>query len=195
MQEVYIFEGPDMTGKTNIAKAFASQMRIPYYKNTRDASAFSKGSTREEFVLGMSKWADPYLIDFLQQTGYGTILDRNYPSEWVYSRCFNRETNDELTMNLDDGFSKLGATIILCRRRSYEGITDDIFPDQIKEEQLQKLDKLYEDFSKITKCKVVTIWTDDFECVSNGEKHWNTENQSEAIFAEITKQRQGVKTL
>lgn len=174
-----------MTGKTNIAKALSSLTGIPYYKNKGDASAFAENATREEFILGMSKWADPYLVDFLQQTGHSAILDRNYPSEWVYSRCFNRKTDDNLTMALDTGFSTLNATIILCRRKSYAGISDDIFPDAIKQEQLEKLDSLYEEFSKLTQCRVVTLWTDQF---SNTNTPWDIQEQLKTLVSSLGEQ-------
>lgn len=151
------FEGPDRCGKSEIAAELSRQTSVPVFKNSgewftdlRDPSYF-----KNLLVYGAT-----FLADFMQQTGVDVIMDRNYASEWVYSRYFNRETNEEILRKVDDKFAASGGKIVICRRKSYNGIRDDLH-DYIDADTLQGLDSLYEEFTSWTSCEVLTVWVDD----------------------------------
>lgn len=146
-----------MTGKTQIAQELSRQLDVPYFKNSgewftdlRDPSYF-----KNLLVYGAT-----FLTDFLHQTGASVIMDRNYASEWVYSRYFNRETNDEILRKVDEKFAEAGGKIVICRRKSYNGIRDDLH-SYIDSHALEGIDSLYEEFTKWTRCEVLTVWVDD----------------------------------
>ena len=92
-------EGPDRCGKSEIAAALSRHVGIPVFKNSgewftdlRDPSYF-----KNLLIYGAT-----FLTDFLQQTGASVIMDRNYASEWVYSKYFNRETDDVVLRKVDE---------------------------------------------------------------------------------------------
>ncbi|NCY02855.1 MAG: hypothetical protein EBX36_08090 [Planctomycetia bacterium] len=71
-------------------------------------------------VITMALKFDPphkltlFLADFLEQTGTSVILDRNWPSEIVYSEYFNRQTDADVVRQLDESVAVLpavGATV------------------------------------------------------------------------------------
>lgn len=150
-------EGVDMTGKTQIAAELSRQLGIPVFKNSgewftdlRDPSYFKNLLT----------YGATFLADFLCQTRASAIMDRNYASEWVYSRYFNRETDDVVLRKVDEKFAEAGGKIVICRRKSYNGICDDLH-SYIDAHALEGLDSLYQEFESWTKCEVLTIWVDD----------------------------------
>jgi len=150
-------EGVDMTGKTQIAAELSRQLGIPVFKNSgewftdlRDPSYFKNLLT----------YGATFLADFLCQTRASAIMDRNYASEWVYSRYFNRDTNDEVLRKVDEKFAEAGGKIVICRRKSYNGIRDDLH-SYIDSHALEGLDSLYAEFERWTRCEVLTVWVDD----------------------------------
>lgn len=150
-------EGPDMGGKTQIAAELSHQLGIPVFKNSgewftdlRDPSYFKNLLT----------YGATFLADFLCQTRASAIMDRNYASEWVYSRHFSRETNEEVLRKVDQKFAEAGGKIVICRRKSYNGICDDLH-SYIDAHALEGLDSLYEEFTRWTSCEVLTVWVDD----------------------------------
>ena len=150
-------EGVDMTGKTQIAAELSRQLGIPVFKNSgewftdlRDPSYFKNLLT----------YGATFLADFLCQTKPSAIMDRNYASEWVYSRHFGRATNEQALRKVDEKFAEAGGKIVICRRKSYRGIRDDLH-SYIDSHELEGLDSLYQAFEKWTKCEVLTVWVDD----------------------------------
>jgi len=151
------FEGPDRCGKSEMAAELSRQLGIPVFKNSgewftdlRDPSYFKNLLT----------YGATFLADFLCQTKASAIMDRNYASEWVYSRHFNRETDDVVLRKVDEKFAEAGGKIVICRRKSYNGIRDDLH-SYIDAHALEGLDSLYQEFEDWTKCEVLTIWVDD----------------------------------
>jgi len=61
---------------------------------------------------------------------------------------------------IDKKLSQMGAKIVICRRRSYNGIQDDLY-SYIDSNALAQIDLLYEEFTKWTECDVYTLWVDD----------------------------------
>jgi len=150
-------EGADRCGKSEIAAELSRQLGIPVFKNSgewftdlRDPSYFKN----------LLKYGAPFLADFLCQTRASAIMDRNYASEWVYSRYFGRETDDAVLRKVDEKFAEAGGKIVICRRKSYNGIRDDLH-SYIDSNALEGLDSLYQEFESWTACEVLTVWVDD----------------------------------
>lgn len=154
-QRIIIFDSPDGTGKTNIGYALATKLGIPYFKMTSEHENWRKGKFKEALEFDQT-----YILEFLKQTGYSAVIDRAYPAEWVYSKVFGRETNDELLKKIDEGFSRLGANIIIPVRENYANARyDELVPN----EMLEKLHSKYMEFRDFTRCKTITIYVDSYK--------------------------------
>jgi len=156
-----VLEGCDRCGKTEIAKELSSQLCIPSFKNTGE---WKTDLSDPSYFKNLLLYGGTFLIDFILQTKPKAIFDRYYPSEWVYSRAFNRETDNEILGKIDEKFAEAGGKIIICRRKSYDGIQDDLHA-YVDSKVLERLDKLYDEFTNWTKCEVLTIWVDDEDLV------------------------------
>src|SRR3954464_5618431 len=86
-----IFDSPDGTGKTNIAQALAKELRVPYFRMGSQHDNWRARKFKEALEFDQT-----YISEFLSQTKHSVIIDRAYPSEWVYSRVYGRETNEEV---------------------------------------------------------------------------------------------------
>lgn len=148
-QLVLMFGGPDMTGKTNIAKELSRRLDIPYFKSSEEGKTFL--SNQDKFIMDL-RYADPRVADFVLQTNHSVIFDRGYPCEWVYSKFFNRDTDLNALRYVDDIHSAIGTKIIITYRSSYENIIDDLNPD-IAGSKLRDIEMLYREFLSWTKCQ------------------------------------------
>ncbi len=142
-------EGHDMVGKTHIAAALSDKLSVPIVKISRH-----------------EKWFDP-MIDLVyagethcqiaEQTGYSFIYDRLYPSEYAYSRAYNRMTSHEKILNLDERYAKMGALIVVCYKKPTAFQEDD--KGIIEVSKYEALTKWYREFKKFSKCKVLMLDT------------------------------------
>ena len=152
------FIGPDMTGKSNIAKALSDDLNIPVFKNTGE---WKTRLSSEDYFVSLLRFGGPFLMDFIKQTDVSVIMDRFYPCELVYSKAFGRSTDMDVIEWMDDQFSKVDGKFIICLKKDYRGLVDDIYPDELPTEKLVSLDKLYRDFYEYTKCDAHILYTDD----------------------------------
>lgn len=162
MQKIIIMEGPDRCGKTEVGKAVAEYFDIPYFKVSSEGENWRK----EEGFLNALRYDQTYICEFLEQTGHSCVIDRAYPSEFVYSHIFNRHTDTDLIWELDDRFAKMGTTIVVCMRRFLPEIWDD---EHVPSEKFEALHGRYELFVRNTACNVVKMYTDGekFDCDIN----------------------------
>lgn len=158
MQRVIIFEGPDRTGKTNIAQEVSRRISIPYFKNDAEVKNFLDP---KDYYVNTLRYADPYFLSYLAQTQSSVIIDRHYPSEWVYSKVFNRKTDMKAMRRTDDFLAELGAKIVITWRSDYSNREDDQFPDVITEKKLQLIHDAYIEFRNWTKCESIWLNVDD----------------------------------
>ena len=161
MSMMLALEGCDKTLKSLFAERLTHLLHVPTYKNKGEWSSKLDSSTYWRDLL---EFGGTFLIDFMEQVRPSVILDRFYPSEWVYSQVFNRETNFEVLRWMDERFNAMGGIIILFRRRSYQGFVDDLHVE-IDATMLERLDAKYEEFKSWTKCRVVEVWleTEDLQ--------------------------------
>lgn len=159
MQQNIIFAGPDKCGKTNIAKCLSEALQIPYFKASDEADTFTKNP--EKFALDI-RYADPRLADFLKQTGHSAIFDRGYPCEWVYSKYYNRATDDAALDHVDSTYASMGTLVVIPYRTSYNKFVDDL-DKNLKGDELKKIEGIYRDFSKWTKCRTLLLNVDSHD--------------------------------
>jgi len=157
-QRIIILEGVDMSGKTEISHELSKRLDIPRFKASNEHDVFLNRS--ENHFIKHLQYADPRVVDLLSQTKQSLIMDRAYPSEWVYSKVLGRETDDRMLEKIDQSFANLGAWIIICHRSSYASIVDDL-DSSIDASVLDRLDNEYRRFLKFTKCKTMLLNVDD----------------------------------
>jgi len=168
-QHVIMFIGVDMCGKTNIAQELSRLTGIPYFKASEERLTFL---TNQDKFLMDTRYADPRIADFLLQTGHNVIFDRGYPCEWVYSKFFERKTDEDVLKHIDSIHSTIGTKMIIPYRSSYDNVVDDIDP-RLAGERLVKIENLYRDFSRWTGCQCFFLNVDS----ENLEKEISELNQ------------------
>jgi len=154
-QRIFILDGPDGCGKTNIGKELSRRLSIPYFKNHDEHKYFL--SNPDYFVQAI-RFVDTYFTSYLEQTKSSVILDRAWPSEFVYSQVLNRKTDFKILRELDKRHKELGTRIIIPVRSSYSNVNDDY---QAVNENIQKIHDLYMDFAAWSSCNVQIINVDD----------------------------------
>lgn len=156
-QQVIAVCGPDMCGKTEISKALAHYLKLPYFKASSEHETYLRHPDR--FVQQL-RIADVRMTDFLKQTGHSVIMDRAWPCEKVYSQVLGRETDEVVLEKIDREMAMMGAKIIVPYRSSYTNVVDDIDP-KLNSEMLQRLDDAYKGFTVWTKCPTLLLNVDD----------------------------------
>lgn len=149
-QHIIIFEGHDMVGKSTIATALSERIKAPVIKMEKPW----KHDPLVELMYGAEN-----ICQLIQQTDYSFILDRFHPSEYVYSRVFNRVTSHEQIIKLDERLAEMGAVIFVFYKQEAAFQHDP--DDKIELAKYHELIRWYREFEKITKCKIVFIDTSD----------------------------------
>lgn len=155
-QKVILFDGPDGCGKTNMGQELSRRLDIPYFKNKKESMFFENDPS---YFANALKYGDSYFCDYLKQSGASIILDRSFPSEWVYSKAFNRKTDDKMLKLIDSLYSDLGLIILSPYRSSYNHVVDAFA--SIDSKKLEEIHNLYIDFSKWTTCRMHRFCVDD----------------------------------
>lgn len=148
--------GPDMCGKTQIAKELSRRINVPYFKPSDERLTFL--NNQENFINHL-RFSDPRMVDFLSQTGHRAIFDRGFPCEWVYSKYFDRQTDMDALRYIDSSHSRMETLVVITYRSSYQGITDDL-DSRISSGELEKIERLYRDFSGWTGCETFFLNVD-----------------------------------
>ena len=156
--QVIILDGPDGCGKTNIGLALAERLGISYFKNEGEWDHFAD-KDKTEYFLNCIRYRHPHLLEFLNATNTSVVLDRAYPSEFVYPGLFNRETDPRAVNLCDVMCAEMNAKIIIPCRSDYSEVKDQF--DFVDEEMLNKIHKGYKDFSCWTSCDVLMLNVDD----------------------------------
>jgi len=156
-QKIIVFDGPDGCGKTNISQALASDLQVPYFKNTDEWKYFIDDPS---YFVNALTYGDPYFLSYLKQTGASVIIDRWYASEWVYSRVFDRPTRMDMLDAIDQRAAALGTKIVIPYRENYTGVVDQ-FKDVITPEILETVHNTYAQFAEWTECDTFFLNVDD----------------------------------
>ena len=143
-QQVIIFEGADRSGKSSIAKALSAELNIPIYKSQRNKHFWDPIVNIHYFTESVTQ--------FIEQTEVSVILDRWMPSDYMYSKLFDRDISYRKIWELDERFSKLNTLLIICYKepKYYVEDTEDFeFVNKTMYTQMTNLYKEYQDQSKI----------------------------------------------
>lgn len=160
-QNIIIFCGPDGCGKTNISAKMSEITNIPVYKSKVEAQAFleKNTTTKPQLFLGQLRFAQPQFVDFLEQSRWSVIFDRWWPCEWVYAEHYDRKTDHDILRSLDEKYSKLNTTIVMCYRSSYDKVEDDL-DSNLTGETLRQIEGRYREIMRSSKCRWIDINVD-----------------------------------
>jgi len=153
MQNIIIFIGPDNSGKTSIAKQLANEINTSYYRNNNAQKYFlNKENLIKLYIEGDT------LYNFIKQVNISVIFDRHFPCEYAYAHTYNRQTDDNYILNLDEKFSLLNTKLIYC----YKDIYKDFIDEYVKIEDVKKLKEHYKYYlENLTKCDYLMLNTTD----------------------------------
>lgn len=156
MANIIIFEGPDSCGKSHMAQALSKATGIPYFKNHDEHRYFLKDP---QYFIHAIRYVDTYFTSYLEASNASIILDRSWPSEWVYSKVMNRQTDLEVLKELDRRHSALGTKIIVPWRSDYSKINDEY---AAVNDNIHKIHDLYFKFvEEWTLCQTLLLNVDD----------------------------------
>lgn len=153
-QLVMIFDGPDGCGKTNIAQALSSAIGVPYFKNSDEHKYFRSDPN---YFVNAIRYVDTYFTSYLEKTGASVILDRAWPSEWIYSKVLGRNTDYEVLRDLDIRHASLNTIIVIPYRSSYDNVEEQY--DEIRQ-RLQDIDTKYREFAEWSQCHTLLMNVD-----------------------------------
>lgn len=153
--KIIIMEGADVTGKSEIGSALANQFGLAYFKNLAEHQSFS------DLTFSQTAFVEAnYLLCLLKQVEIkenGIVLDRHIPSEYVYSKVFERETNEDEIWEIDRQLAELGAVIVYCYKDEYKDFDDEV----IKFERIEQLKDTYQEYFNKTNMPVLQLNTTD----------------------------------
>lgn len=153
-RRIIIYDGPDNCGKTNMAQELSHQTEIPYFKNKDEHKYFLSDPS---YFLHAIRYVDTYFTAYLEATNVSIILDRAWPSEWVYSQALGRKTDFDTLRELDERHARLGTRIIIPFRQDYSGCVDDY---EAVNENIQKISDLYHEFASWSRCETLLLQVD-----------------------------------
>jgi cytidylate kinase len=151
-RRIIIFEGPDSSGKTHIAQALSKQLQIPYFKNDGEHQLALKCETGL-----VTRYAGPYITSFLRQVPVSVIIDRHYPSEFVYAHVKRRPYDRTVLRQLDAAFASMDAKIILCVKTQYTDYDDA--NQYVKQSEISAIRDRYVEFLNWTDVSTLLLNT------------------------------------
>ena len=153
MSKLILMCGVDNCGKTEIATALAK--RLPdyqYFKVKQERIHIEKIAPeilKQAHLLQLN-----FFYEFARQAEFNVIMDRFYPSEFVYGSLF-RKIDEEKIWEFDKLFAELGTKIIILQKQN-DKLEDELWT----KEQLIAIKAKYQEFAAKTKCQVLVLDTD-----------------------------------
>ncbi len=140
-----IFDGRDNVGKTSIAKAFSDRHEIPYFKH----QGINKGNFKDESQNAISEANELYSIDLIAQAKITCIIDRHYPSDYVYSKMFRNRDRASLRKVEDFLIQKIPKhLIVICHKDEVTAKSDDFVNVELQTVARDLFLEFANDFSK-----------------------------------------------
>jgi len=163
-QNLIIFEGPDLCGKTNIAEEVSRRLGIPVYKSGREHDLFYD---KDAQYLTL-KYGNFEMIKILETTRANIMFDRFFPSEWVYSQVYDRTRDLDLVMEYDQYWASLGGKIIWLDKPEMDG-KDEL----IENSRYNEIRQRYEEYMALTECDIFRLDTTDRDLENQVKKICN----------------------
>jgi len=127
---------------------------VPRFKNHDEHKYFLSDPS---YFLHAARYVDTYFTSYLEATDVSIILDRAWPSEWVYAQALGRPTDMGILRELDERHSALNTRIIIPYRTDYSKCVDDY---EVVNQNIQKISDLYQEFQVWSKCSTLLLQVD-----------------------------------
>lgn len=155
----YVFVvGPDGTGKTEISKRLAHELKVPRYKAPNERENWDDGTFLD------SLWFDRLLPSYVRAEGAfapGMVFDRGYACEHAYSVAFGRATHHTMIRKIDAEWAEIEAKHVLCLRRDYLRCRPD---ELVPATKLKEIEAAYLRFyAEVSRCDRLVLFVDDFD--------------------------------
>jgi len=152
---IIIFDGVDNCGKTEISHGLVQHVLKDhtYFKVKQERIHVEKLDPK---ILQKSHELQlNFFYELARQSNLNIVMDRFYPSEYVYGSLF-REIDEELLWEFDKKFAELGVKIIIPVKG------DSFLEDELwSKEQLVTIREKYKEFARKTSCEVLVLDTED----------------------------------
>jgi len=104
-----VLEGPDAAGKTTLAKHLACAIGASTYWCTWTPALNTAMADYQQNVIDNARWN-------IQELGRPMILDRHWPSEWVYGQVFRALDQAQIgwMCQFDAQIKDLGGVYVFC---------------------------------------------------------------------------------
>lgn len=153
MSNLIIFEGVDNCGKTEIATALVKRLQnYQYFKVKQERIHVEKidpAILKQSHLLQLN-----FFYELARQVDFNIVMDRFYPSEFVYGSLFRKIDTDEL-WKYDKLFASLDTRVIILQKEN-EKLEDELW----NKEQLIAIKEKYKEFVAKTACKTLVLNTD-----------------------------------
>jgi len=152
-QTIIIFEGHDMSGKTHIAEALSKKLNIPIFKMNRTKYFWDP--------LSYQTYATEAITQMLEQTKQSVILDRSFPSDYLYSKLFKRPYDYEKHWITDGRFAAMDTLIVYCYKNEEFYLHDEEDKEFISVTDYNRMKAIYDDFFISSCCRHCELNTSD----------------------------------
>lgn len=136
-QRIILFCGHDNSGKTTIAEQLSKEIKIPYFKNPNTNEYFKNKNNIDRLNIEAK-----LEYEFLKQTKYSLIRDRGYICEYVYSKVYDRKTDYDFIIKLNELYKDLNLYIIYCYKEIIKNFKDEF----VKLNDIKKIKHYYFEF-------------------------------------------------
>ncbi len=142
---IILCEGHDASGKTTISKELSRLIEYPYFKYKWTTKNTITNKDVHELVNYV---VCDYSLRLLHISNTNIIIDRHYPSEWVYGSTY-RNLDIKTLDNIDQFFSKINGILVICYKTEIKTKINEF----LSINEIEKIRNKYFEFGKYTKCK------------------------------------------
>lgn len=155
-----IFESPDKTGKTTLARKLSEFMNIQYLK-LNNINILENEEIKKNISVSTHSQLETVTQLFEKGVMNSAILDRFHGSEYVYSRLFKRKYDISYISSIEQRLFQRNNVILVRCRTSLPKIRNRWNDENLIDEgNIGALNLYYNDFYKYTKLPVIEIDTD-----------------------------------
>lgn len=142
---IIILEGPDGVGKSTIGRWIARFTGFPYFKNSKERIQKVHGDTR-----ALTEFMVPFMLDYWKQVPTNVIMDRFYPSEFVYGQVENRNVDLQLLADIDRECATLNPLLLIFYKSAYYNEYND---QTTPFEKIKAIREKYDEFFHYTRIR------------------------------------------
>jgi dCMP deaminase len=142
---IWLLEGVDGAGKTTLARELSQRLNVPIYKSANKPISHSDDQHTAQVIAVLEDHARTSLLAAVDDVDL--ILDRGFPSNWVYGNYFEREFSREEVWAQDAVLAEVPHRAILLTRAGYPRNSDS----HLAQEDVNGIESLYREYANRSK--------------------------------------------